>query len=240
MTISTPYWIDTHDQDLTFPDVSLALTEPDGLLAIGGDLSPKRLLTAYSNGIFPWYNAEEPILWWSPNPRSVLFPHQLKISRSLRKTRAKTTCTITIDAAFNEVINACGATRKDQPGTWITPDMYSAYCKMHELGYAHSVECWFENQLVGGLYGIAIGQVFFGESMFSRKTDSSKLAFAHLVDKLKEWDFKLIDCQVKTAHLTSLGAENLPREQFINLLHQWCSTLPHPTAWSTSTLEIGQ
>jgi len=234
MTISTPYWIDANDQNLNFPDVAFALTEPDGLLAIGGDLSPERLLMAYRNGIFPWYNAEEPILWWCPNPRSVLFPDQFKLSRSLRKTRAKTTYTITIDTAFSEVINACCEARKDQPGTWITAEMRSAYCEMHKLGYAHSIECWDNDQLIGGLYGMSIGQVFFGESMFSRKTDSSKLAFAYLVDKLKEWDFTLIDCQVKTAHLTSLGAEDIPREQFIKLLHRWCSTSPKPIAWSAS------
>ncbi|NOZ53037.1 MAG: leucyl/phenylalanyl-tRNA--protein transferase [Gammaproteobacteria bacterium] len=240
MALSTPYWIDANNQDIAFPDTSLALTEPDGLLAIGGDLSPKRLLTAYSNGIFPWYNEGEPILWWSPNPRAVLFPTQLKISRSLRKTLAKNNVTITIDNTFKEVVNACGEPRKNQPGTWITPDMRTAYYTMHKLGHAHSIECWHNNQLVGGLYGMSIGQVFFGESMFSRKTDSSKLALVHLVHKLQEWGFQLIDCQVRTAHLTSLGAKDIPREQFIQHLYQWCSTPPKPAAWTTNVLHVGQ
>ena len=161
-----PFWIDPHDTSNRFPDVSLALVEPDGLLAIGGSLSPERLSSAYRHGIFPWYNEDQPILWWSPNPRAVLYPNKLHISRSLRKTLRKNPFTLSIDQAFDAVINACSEPRRKQAGTWISPEMKAAYRKMHDLGLAHSVECWQKNELVGGLYGLAFGKVFFGESMF--------------------------------------------------------------------------
>lgn len=221
-----PYWIDPRDRTYRFPDVRLALREPDGLLAIGGDLSPQRLQAAYRRGIFPWFNHDQPILWWSPDPRAVLFPERLKISRSLRKTLRKQVFTVTFDQAFADVIEACSKPRDDQglvdPGTWITSEMKQAYGRLHENGLAHSVECWQGEKLVGGLYGVAIGRVFFGESMFTRVTDASKVAFVHLVKQLEQWEFSFIDCQVQSMHLESLGAETIRRERFSQLLDQHC------------------
>jgi leucyl/phenylalanyl-tRNA--protein transferase len=216
----------------TFPPVEEALTEPNGLLAVGGDLSPARLLAAYRKGIFPWYNRGEPVLWWSPDPRLVLFPDKLKLSRSLRKVLRKGEFTVTFDRAFYQVVSACAAPRKREKGTWITPEMKQAYCLLHELGYAHSVESWYQGELVGGLYGVAIGRVFFGESMFHRRTDASKVAFVTLVENLKRWQYSLIDCQVRTDHLISLGAEEIPRSQFIHLLSELCQKPCLEAAWS--------
>lgn len=232
-----PYWINPHDTSFSFPDVRLALDEPDGLLAVGGDLNPARLAAAYRKGIFPWYNDEQPILWWSPNPRAVLFPGDLKISRSLRKTLRKTLLnkkfTVTFDQAFAEVIDACSQPRKqdNDPGTWITAEMKQAYQQLHEQGLAHSVECWRDGKLVGGLYGVAIGQVFFGESMFSRQTDASKVAFVTLVQQLSRWGFALIDCQVQSRHLESLGAKSIDRERFTRLLDEHCDKPGHSGLW---------
>ena len=214
-----------------FPNVEQALTEPDGLLAVGGDLSPERLLEAYRRGIFPWYSEDQPVLWWSPNPRSVLFPEKLKISRSLNKVIKKQRFTVTLDTAFRDVITLCSQPRKDDAGTWITPDMIEAYCTLFEQGHAHSVESWHEGELVGGLYGIAIGKVFFGESMFSKKTDASKVAFVKLVQQLNTWGFELIDCQIRSEHLDSLGAENIPRRRFIDLLNQLCISSSKDSPW---------
>lgn len=213
-------WIDP-GRFLPFPPVEQALRDPDGLLAFGGDLSPRRLLMAYRAGVFPWYNQGQPILWWSPDPRSVLFPERLKISRSLRKTLRNTEYEVSLDTAFAEVIAACAAPRDEDGGTWITEDMQRAYLHLHELGHAHSVECRHDGELSGGLYGIAIGGVFFGESMFSRRRDASKIAFAHLVKQLMAWDFRLIDCQVHNAHLQSLGAECIARTEFTRLLGEF-------------------
>ena len=227
----TPALISPSDTSFQFPPVSLALDEPNGLLAIGGDLSPERLLAAYRRGIFPWFNPGEPILWWSPDPRAVLFPDKIKISRSLRKTLNKNLFTVTTDLAFDEVVAACQAPRSKQKGTWITPEMRIAYSNMHQLGHAHSVECWHDNELVGGLYGMAIGQVFFGESMFSREKDASKVALVALADKLIEWGYQLIDCQVQSEHLSTLGAEDMPREQFCKLLQQLVDGVPSEAAW---------
>ena len=227
----TPILISPNDTSYRFPDVSLALDDPNGLLAIGGDLSPPRLLAAYRHGIFPWFNPGEPILWWSPNPRAVLYPDKIKISRSLRKTLRKNIFTLTTDLAFDDVMRACQAPRITQQGTWITSEMRIAYGRMHELGYAHSVECWKDNELAGGLYGMALGRVFYGESMFSRVTDGSKVALVHLTDKLKEWGYQLIDCQVQSDHLTRLGAEDIPRQQFCALLDQWCEQPAADNAW---------
>lgn len=215
----------------SFPPVDGALTEPNGLLAVGGDLSPTRLLAAYRHGIFPWYNLGEPVLWWSPDPRLVLFPEKLKVSRSLRKTLQRGEFRVTFDQAFTQVINACAAPRKHGGGTWITPEMKAAYSRLHELGYAHSVESWYQEKLVGGLYGVAIGRVFFGESMFYRRTDASKAAFVTLVESLRRWQYALIDCQVRTNHLISLGAEEIPRRQFIRLLDKLCQMPCAETAW---------
>ncbi len=219
--MSAPYLLDPLNKT-SFPDVSDALLEPDGLLAIGGDLSTERLLAAYARGIFPWYSDGQPILWWSPNPRAVLFPDELKISRSLKKSIRRQDYTITADTAFVDVIRECAVPRKDGLGTWITSEMNQAYIHLHQEGYAHSVEVWRNNRLVGGLYGISIGQVFFGESMFSRESDASKLAFCFLVTQLKNWDYKLIDCQVYSEHLGTLGARIIPREVFILLLAKHC------------------
>ncbi|MFN3919683.1 MAG: leucyl/phenylalanyl-tRNA--protein transferase [Methylohalobius sp.] len=215
----------------SFPPVEEALTEPNGLLAVGGDLSSTRLLAAYRHGIFPWYNRGEPILWWSPDPRLVLFPEKLKISRSLRKALHRGEFKVTFDQAFARVVDACAAPRKREKGTWITPEMKAAYCRLHELGHAHSVESWYHTELVGGLYGVAIGCVFFGESMFHRRTDASKVAFVALVESLKRWQYGLIDCQVRTDHLISLGAEEIPRQRFIRLLDELCRRPCAETAW---------
>lgn len=217
------------DQD--FPLVNKALREPDGLLAIGGCLSQTRLLTAYRHGIFPWYNPGEPILWWSPDPRLVLFPDKLDVSRSLRKTLHKNIFTVTFDQAFNAVIAACAAPRKDTAGTWITTEIDAAYNQLHQAGFAHSVETWLDDELVGGLYGVAIGQVFFGESMFHTRTDASKVAFATLVKQLNSWGYQLIDCQIHTTHLESFGAEEINRDYFIKLLDQYCDAPVQPSAW---------
>ena len=232
-----PVWINPSDPDNSFPDVSLALREPDGLLAVGGDLSADRILTAYRNGIFPWYSGEQPILWWSPDPRTVLYPSHLKISRSLRKTLRKQHFSVTLDLAFDEVIKACAEPRGGEPGTWITHDMAMAYANLHQQGYAHSVECWLEDTLVGGLYGIAIGQVFFGESMFSKVADASKVALCHLVRQLEAWEFGLIDCQVYTDHLASLGAEEIPRDNFITSIKTLCKG-PGQTDWNFNNTTI--
>ncbi len=225
-----PY-IDPELANQDFPPVTSALTEPDGLLAVGGCLSTKRIISAYTQGIFPWYSEGEPILWWSPNPRLVLFPDNLHISKSLKKTLRKQTFQISFDHAFAEVINACAAPRDDEEGTWLTQEMQAAYIRLHNEGHAHSIEVWHQEQLVGGLYGIAIGQVFFGESMFYRKTDASKVAFISLVQHLTDWDYKLIDCQVHTQHLASLGAKEINRNQFISLLGQHHPSQPHQHAW---------
>ena len=214
------HWL-KKNPDAAFPPLDQALTEPDGLLAAGGDLSVERLLNAYRHGIFPWYNEGEPVLWWSPNPRCVLIPEKIKISRSLRKTLRKQLFEIRIDSAFADVMKACAQSRKNQSGTWITNDMFLAYNQMHKLGYAHSIECWQDNKLVGGLYGIAIGQVFFGESMFSKKTDASKVALVHLCEHLKQNNFKLIDSQVHTDHMESMGAEMISREVFESLVKKY-------------------
>jgi leucyl/phenylalanyl-tRNA--protein transferase len=231
MSVRGPFWIHPGDTSLSFPDISLALREPDGLLAIGGDLASARLLAAYRGGIFPWYSHDQPILWWSPDPRTVLFPERLKISRSLRKRLRQARLRVTLDQAFDRVIGACAEPRPGSSGTWITAEMTAAYNRLHREGYAHSAECWDRDRLVGGLYGVALGRVFFGESMFSRQTDASKIAFAHLVRQLQAWDFALIDCQVYSPHLASLGAEPLARSDFVRQLGLLCDNGPGPGPW---------
>ncbi|MCQ8127552.1 leucyl/phenylalanyl-tRNA--protein transferase [Methylomonas rivi] len=223
--------LDALNPNQAFPSLDKALGEPNGLIAVGGCLSPQRILNAYRHGIFPWFNPGEPILWWSPDPRLVLFPDKLIVSRSLRKTLRKQLFEIRYDSAFEQVIAACAAPRSDQGGTWITGDMKQAYLQLHRMGFAHSVEAWQDRQLVGGLYGIGIGRVFFGESMFHRKTDASKVVFAHLVGQLTLWDYQLIDCQVSSGHLFSLGAEEIPRQVFAGLLDRLCPSPPAPLAW---------
>jgi leucyl/phenylalanyl-tRNA---protein transferase len=203
----------------TFPPVSLA--EPDGVLAVGGDLSVGRLLAAYRAGIFPWYSKGYPILWWAPDPRFVLFPDRLRVSDSLRRVLKKGGFSVTFDKAFGAVIAACGKIkRRRQRGTWITEDMIEAYRRLHEAGYAHSVETWFQGGLVGGLYGVSLGRAFFGESMFARVSDASKVALVTLVDRLKAQGLTMIDCQVHTPHMESLGAVEVPRDDFMDLLRE--------------------
>lgn len=207
------------DSHTSFPPLEHALTEPNGLLAIGDKLSPERLVSAYQQGIFPWYSAGEPVLWWSPNPRMVLFPEELRVSKSLQKRLNKKDYDVRYDTAFREVISACSKTpRTDQNGTWIVDDIIEAYCDLHQRGYAHSVETWIDNQLVGGLYGVAIGKMFYGESMFHHVTDASKIAFVHLVQHLKQQGVGMIDCQMKTSHLATFGAREISRENFLNKL----------------------
>ncbi len=202
-----------------FPDPEEA--DPDGLLAVGGDLSPERLLTAYSNGIFPWYSEDSPILWWSTSPRLVLLPHEFHMPRSLRRVLNKGTFTFTLDEAFSSVIKECAnASRPDQDGTWIVDEMVEAYILLHDLGYAHSVEAWQDGELVGGLYGISLGSAFFGESMFFKVPDASKAAFAVLVNQLKAWDFTLIDCQQTTEHLLRFGAKEVQRFRYLAMLRE--------------------
>ena len=204
---------------LLFPDVEKA--DEDGLLAVGGDLSPERLLLAYKNGIFPWFNEDSMILWWSPDPRMVLFPEKVKISKSMAQVIKSNKFRITWNTEFEKVINACSAIiRKGQHGTWITPEMKSAYLKLHQMGIAKSIEVWENDVLVGGLYGIDLGNVFCGESMFSRTSNASKFAFICLAKELQQKKYRLIDCQVYTAHLESLGAEEIPRKQFIAILKE--------------------
>ncbi|WP_199153243.1 leucyl/phenylalanyl-tRNA--protein transferase [Chromobacterium sp. ASV23] len=203
-----------------FPPVTQALSHPNGLLAAGGDLSPRRILSAYCEGIFPWFSEGEPILWWSPAPRMVLYPEELKVSRSLAKTLRNLDYEIRVDSAFDEVMRACAEPRAGQDGTWIVPEMVAAYCRLHQLGYAHSFETWIDGELVGGLYGVAIGRMFYGESMFSRRTDASKLAFVHMVRHLAGQGVGMIDCQMHTAHLASLGARLVPRDVFLATLKE--------------------
>ncbi len=205
--------------DLTFPPVEQALDDPNGLLAIGGDLSPQRLLAAYRHGIFPWFSTGQPILWWSPAPRMVLYPQELNISRSMRKRLKQQDYEVRYNTAFREVMQACAETvRPDQDGTWITGPMIEAYATLQELGHALSAETWIDGQLAGGLYGVRIGRMFFGESMFHRVSNASKIAFIHLVQELQRQGCGLIDCQMHTSHLASLGAREIPRSEFCRQL----------------------
>lgn len=217
--------------DASFPPVEKALTEPNGLLAAGADLSPERILDAYRRGIFPWFNPSEPVLWWSPDPRMVLAPAELKISRSLRRHMKRGGYEIRVDTCFREVMQACAEPRQGQSGTWIGQPMLAAYSRLHEMGYAHSVETWIDGELAGGLYGLAIGRMFYGESMFTRRTDASKLALAHLCRQLEAWSFGLIDCQMETAHLASMGARPIPRKRFIQELKRLIELEPIPSPW---------
>ena len=205
--------------ELVFPPVEMASTE--GILAFGGDLQPQRLMLAYQSGIFPWYNEGEPIIWYSPDMRMVLFPEELYISKSMRRLMAKNEFTLTWNKAFEKVIDQCQKSpRKDQLGTWITEEMKQAYIKLHKMGFAKSIEVWHEDKLIGGLYGIDLGHVFCGESMFSKVSNTSKLAFIHLVQELQKKDYKLIDCQVYNEHLESLGAREIPRQEFMGFLSE--------------------
>ena len=222
-------WLNPDDP---FPPLSSALKNPSGLLAAGADLSSERLVQAYAQGIFPWFSQGEPILWWSPDPRMVLFPNELQISQSLRKTLRKHAFEIRVDSAFQAVIQACAQTPRDgQNGTWITDEVINAYFVLHEKGVAHSVETWIDGELAGGLYGIALGRAFYGESMFAHKTDASKIAFVHLVRQLQRWDFGIIDCQMRTDHLARFGAREISRSQFSALLAKLVNS-DHPVTTS--------
>ncbi|MDX1432718.1 MAG: leucyl/phenylalanyl-tRNA--protein transferase [Gammaproteobacteria bacterium] len=213
-----PIWITDDAPVHAFPDVEYALTQPNGLLAVGGDLSPARLMHAYRRGIFPWFSDGQPILWWAPDPRAVLFPEDLRVSRSLGKTIRRQVFEVRFDTAFDEVIRACAAPRARQNDTWITGHMIRAYRELHALGHAHCVETWQGDRLLGGLYGVAIGGVFFGESMFSRESDASKVALHALCRQ----GYRLVDCQLPSAHLTRLGATSVPRASFTRMLARWC------------------
>ena len=217
--------------ELIFPPPELA--DENGLLAIGGDLSESRILLAYSMGIFPWYSKEDPLLWWSPDPRLLLFPKELKLSRSLKQIINKQTFRVTLDTAFEQVIRACAEVHNNQDGgTWITDDMIESYTALHRSGFAHSAECWLGDKLVGGLYGLSLGNSFFGESMFAKKSNASKVAFAGLVGQLTEWGFDLIDCQIPTTHLMSLGAREIPRSEFMDLLKKTLTKKTFKGKWS--------
>lgn len=226
-------WIRPNDPPSAFPDPRAALREPDGLLAAGGDLSPARLLYAYRHGIFPWYSAGQPILWWCPNPRAVLYPEAVHISRSLRKALRQRDYDVTLDHAFPDVMRACATARPNQPdaGTWITDEMQAAYIELHRLGHAHSIEVWMNERLVGGLYGVAVGGIFFGESMFSHRTNASKIALVWLAKQLQAWNFQLIDCQIASAHLQSLGSVSIARDEFLGLLDKHAASDGHVGTW---------
>ena len=217
-------------EQLIFPNPEEAETE--GLLAVGGDLSTERLLLAYSMGIFPWYSDEDPILWWSPDPRLILEPECLKISKSLKRIIAKKQFSITMDHDFKTVINRCATTKRKEDGTWIVDDMINAYIELHHKGFAHSVEVWEKEKLVGGLYGVSIGKIFFGESMFSEINNASKISLVYLVKALREWGFSCIDCQVKTEHLISMGAREISRHDFLNQLKKTVKEKTRVGKWS--------
>jgi len=224
-------WLGEQADPNWFPPLENALREPPGLLAAGGDLSPARLLAAYQRGVFPWYSAQQPILWWSPDPRMVLFPQEFICSRSLRKTIRNGPYTTRVDQAFGATIRACAAPRRSGPDTWLNKDMIASYEQLHALGFGHSIETYEADVLAGGLYGIQLGQVFFGESMFSLRRDASKVALARLVEECRGRDIQVIDCQVASAHLASLGAREVSRAQFVALLRRYASRDPSGS-WS--------
>jgi leucyl/phenylalanyl-tRNA--protein transferase len=221
-------WLNTPSD---FPDVASAPKELNGLIAAGGALSPEWLLTAYQRGLFPWFNEGDPILWWSPDPRLVLFPQEIRIHRSLRRVLRQQRFEVRVDTDFSAVIAACAMPREPGGETWIVPAMQAAYSRMFELGYAHSVECWREGKLAGGLYGLALGRVFFGESMFSFETNASKVALVYLAKQLAAKNFAVIDCQMSTAHLKSMGAREIPRNEFCTALEHWAVTMNPPGRW---------
>jgi leucyl/phenylalanyl-tRNA--protein transferase len=216
-----------------FPDVSHALKEPSGLLCAGGNLETATLIAAYSRGIFPWFSDDQPILWWSTDPRMVLFPEEFKYSKSLAKTVRANKFEVRFDTAFSDVIKGCAAPRTEDGGTWIVAEMQAAYTRLHKVGVAHSVESWRDGKLVGGLYGIALGRMFFGESMFARETDASKVALVSLVEKLKRDGFELIDCQQETKHLARFGARPIPRRDFVQRLTELINSEHPQSHWRT-------
>jgi leucyl/phenylalanyl-tRNA--protein transferase len=231
-------WLSPSDPPDSFPDVSLALTEPDGLLAAGGDLGIARLLAAYTHGIFPWFEDGQPILWWSPNPRLVLWPANLHVSRRLRQQLRNSTAELRFNTAFDAVINACAGKRRSQQGTWITSDMISAYVDLHREGWAHSVEVWDDHGLAGGLYGLCIGNVFFGESMFSARPNTSKIAMLGLTRHMQATGIELLDCQVPSPHLLTLGAEFMERADFSAFLARACDPAEPHDAWPDEPVPV--
>lgn len=231
MTNSRVMWLSPSDPPDRFPPVSSALQEPDGLLAAGGDLSIARLLFAYRSGIFPWYDEGQPLLWWSPDPRCVFMPDDYHVSRRLQRELRSSTAEIRINTAFSDVIQACAGPRRSEQGTWITPEMANAYVELHLDGWAHSIEVWESGQLAGGLYGLAIGKAFFGESMFSLTSNASKIALLYLTNRLRSGDFRIIDCQVVSRHLLSLGARSIPRKSFLASLTSACDTVERFAEW---------
>jgi leucyl/phenylalanyl-tRNA---protein transferase len=219
-------WLGEHADPDWFPPLDQALREPAGLLAAGGDLRPARLLAAYERGVFPWYSAQQPILWWSPDPRMVLFPREFTVSRSLRKRLRNGAYVTRVDSDFSATIKACAAPRPSGADTWLNAEMIDSYDELHRLGFGHSIETYLADRLVGGLYGIQLGRVFFGESMFSRVRDASKVALARLVEECRARDIQVIDCQVASAHLASLGAREVSRNEFVALLRRYARRMP--------------
>lgn len=238
MSNSRVEWLSPQDPPDYFPNVESALREPDGLLAAGGDLTVERLLSAYASGIFPWYEHGQPILWWSPDPRCVLPPTEFRLGRRFRRYLRRSTFTLTCNKAFAGVIRACAEDRPSQQGTWITTDMIFAFETLHASGWAHSVEIWDESELVGGIYGLSIGRVFFGESMFSRRDNASKFAMYALCQILAESDFAILDCQMLSQHLTTLGARSISRPEFSKILHAFCDSRAQFSAWPSKVLQI--
>jgi leucyl/phenylalanyl-tRNA--protein transferase len=226
-------WLGPHDP---FPPVDAAMAEPNGLLAVGRTLAVPTLIDAYARGIFPWFNKDEPVLWWSPDPRMVLVPKDLHVSRSLARRLRRRDYEVTIDTAFETVMRACAGPRRDDTGTWISERMIRAYRRLHDAGFAHSVETWIDGELAGGLYGVALGRAFFGESMFTRRTDASKIALVWLVRQLEAWGFGVIDCQMRTAHLASLGAREIPRAEFTRRLRD---LVAQPPGWGQAGVSPG-
>ena len=225
-------WLRQSEGPQALPNPTSALRDPNGLLAAGGSLEPDWLLEAYRNGIFPWYDEGQPILWWCPDPRAVLWPDDIRISRSLRRTLRRRRYVVTADRAFAAVVDGCSAPRRYTDATWITPDMAAAYKRLHALGWAHSFETWRGDDLVGGMYGVSIGRVFFGESMFSREADASKVALARAIQFLRAHGCALLDCQVPTSHMTSMGATLLRRDRFLDLLSELCAEPGSPGSWA--------
>jgi leucyl/phenylalanyl-tRNA--protein transferase len=233
-------WINAGDPPESFPDVERAFQVPDGLLAAGGDLSEDRLLYAYAHGIFPWYSDGQPILWWSPDPRCVIYPDRLHVSRRLERGLRRSGFEISFDTEFERVIDRCAQDRPGQDGTWITGEMREAYCRLHRQGWAHSVEVWKDGQLAGGLYGLAIDRIFFGESMFSDQSDGSKAALVALCSLMIDRGYRLLDCQVESPHLRSLGADAVPRRQFSNELRRFSATQEKDPNWPSERTEIAR
>ena len=231
-------WISSDDPPDSFPDIESAFDVPDGLLAAGGDLSAERLLYAYRHGIFPWYDDGQPILWWSPDPRCVLRPHEFHVSRRLRRSLSRGNFDVSFNQAFDDVIAACAEERGGQQGTWITAEMTGAYSNLHQQGWAHSIEIWRAGRLEGGLYGLSIGRAFFGESMFSRQTNASKAAMLCLCQQLIRHDFEILDCQVESPHLISLGASLMPRPRFAAVIRRACKTNAQFRAWPAERRQV--